>query len=105
METTMKVINLDEIRPKQYESNIERYGEDGCIICGRPLSERDMENGKFVHMLPNGDITDSQELDGKIPENHDLGWWQVGCTCYKNFLKAAYTKPIKTWMVENGYAK
>ena len=91
----MKVINLDEIRPKQYESNIERYGQDGCIICGRPLSERDMENGKFVHMLPNGDITDSQELDGKIPENHDLGWWQVGCTCYKNFLKAAYTKPVK----------
>ena len=105
MATTMKVINLDEIRPKQYESNIERYGEDGCIICGRPLSERDMENGKFVHMLPNGDITDSQELDGKIPENHDLGWWQVGCTCYKNFLKAAYTKPVKTWMVENGYAE
>lgn len=101
----MKVINLDEIRPKQYESNIERYGEDGCIICGRPLSERDMQNGKFVHMLPNGDITDSQELDGKIPDNCDLGWWQVGCTCYKNFLKAAYTKPIKTWMVENGYAK
>ena len=60
----MKVINLDEIRPKQYKSNIERYGEDGCIICGRPLSERDIENGKFVHMLPNGDITDSQELGG-----------------------------------------
>ena len=60
---------------------------------------------KFVHMLPNGDITDSQELDGKIPENHDLGWWQVGCTCYKNFLKSAHTKPVKTWMVENGYAE
>lgn len=105
MNATMKVINLDEIRPKQYESNIERYGEDGCIICGRPLSERDMQNGKFVHMLPNGDITDSQELDGKIPDNYDLGWWQVGCTCYKNFLKAAYTKPVKTWMVENGFAE
>ena len=103
METMMKVINLDEVRPRQYESNIERYGEGGCVICGRPLSERDMENGKFVHMLPNGDITDSQELDGKIPENHDLGWWQVGCTCYKNFLKAAYIKPVKTWMAENGY--
>ena len=103
METIMKVINLDEVRPKQYESNIERYGVGGCIICGRPLSERDMNDGKFVHMLPNGDITDSQELDGKIPENHDLGWWQVGCTCYKNFLKAAYTKPVKTWMAENGY--
>lgn len=105
MNATMKVINLDEIRPKQYKSNIERYGEDGCIICGRPLSERDMENGKFVHMLPNGDITDSQELDGKIPDNADLGWWQVGCTCYKNFLKAANTKPVKTWMVENGYSE
>ena len=105
MEPTMKVINLDEIRPKQYESNIERYGADGCIICGRPLSERDMQNGKFVHMLPNGDITDSQELDGMIPCNEDLGWWQVGCTCYKNFLKAAYSKPVKTWMFENGYAK
>ena len=67
--------------------------------------ERDMEYGKFVHLLPNGDITDSQELDGKIPDNHDLGWWQVGCTCYKNFLKAAHTKPVKTWMVENGYAE
>ena len=103
MENIMKVINLDEIRPKQYESNIERYGIDGCIICGRPLSKRDMENGKFVHMLPNGDITDSQDLDGRIPETHELGWWQVGCTCYKNFLRAAYTKPVKTWMAENGY--
>ena len=101
----MKVINLYEIRPKQYESNIERYGVGGCIICGRPLSKRDLENGKFVHWLPNGDITDSQELDGKIPDNHDLGWWQVGCSCFKNFLKAAYTKPVKTWMVENGYAE
>ena len=64
-----------------------------------------MENGKFVHMLPNGDITDSRELDGKIPDNHDLGWWQVGCPSPKTSLQAAYTKPIKTWMVENGYAE
>lgn len=71
----MRVINLDEIRPEQYESNIERYGVGGCIICGRPLSERDMENGKFVHWLPNGDITDSQELDGKITDNHRLPEW------------------------------
>ena len=53
----MKVINLDEIRPKQYESNIERYGEDGCIICGRPLSERDMEQLKF---LPKLRLTEAQ---------------------------------------------
>ena len=103
MEIIMKVINLDEIRPKQYDFNIERYGVGGCVICGKPLSKRDMETGKYVHMLPNGDITDSRELDGRIPENRDLGWWQVGCTCYKNFLKAARTKPVKTWMAENGY--
>lgn len=101
----MKVINLDEIRPKQYEQNIERHGESGCIICGRPLSKKDMEHGKYVHLLPNGDITDSMELDGKIPGNEDLGWFPVGCTCHKHFLKAAQEKSVSAWMSENGYAE
>ena len=90
----------DEIFQETLETGYQEHVHletNGAIVT--------MENGKFVHMLPNGDITDSQELDGKIPENHDLGWWQVGCTCYKNFLKSAHTKPVKTWMVENGYAK
>ena len=51
METTMKVINLDEIRPNLYESNIESYGQGGCIICGRPLSGIDMEQLKFLPKL------------------------------------------------------
>lgn len=33
----MKKILLEEIRTKQYENNIERYGEysDTCICCGK----------------------------------------------------------------------
>lgn len=98
----MKVIDIDKIRTSNYESNIDRYGEgDTCIICGRPLNDRDLTSGKWLHFLPNGDVTDSQELDGVIKDNWDLGWFQVGCTCYKNFLKAAEEKPVKTWIVEN----
>lgn len=99
----MKVINLDTIRPKQYESNIDRYGEDGCIICGRPMNDRDINAGYWVHMLPNGDITDSHELDGVIPDYADLGWWQVGCTCYRNFMKAANEVPVKEWRKQENW--
>ena len=97
----MKVINLDEIRPNLYESNIERYGQGGCIICGRPLSERDMQNGKFLHLMTTGDLTDSQVVEDGC--SIDQGWFQVGCTCYKNFLKAASVKPVKVWKQEVGY--
>ena len=97
----MKVISLDEIRSKQYKSNIERYGVAGCIICGRPLSERDMQNGKFLHLMTTGDLTDSQVVEDGC--SIDQGWFQVGCTCYKNFLKAASVKPVKVWKQEVGY--
>ena len=100
---TMKVINLNEIRPNQYERNIERYGEDGCLICGKPMTEKDWQACKKVHYLPNGDITDSMALEGVIPESMDLGWWMVGCTCYKNFLKASREVAVKTWRVENNF--
>lgn len=98
----MRVINLDNIRSKQYEINVENYGECGCLICGRPMTARDIQKGYFLHLLPNGDVTDSRE-SLNIPDNEELGWWQVGCTCYKNFLKAAEEKPVKTWKVEQGY--
>lgn len=99
----MRLIDIDKIRTKNYEANCEIYGDGGCIICGRPLNDRDMNAGHFLHWLPNGDVTDSTELDGIIPDSHDLGWWQVGNTCYKNFLKAAYEKPVLEWRQENNY--
>lgn len=100
----MRIIDIEEIRPKQYEANIERYGESGCIICGKPLNDREYIQGDcWLHWLPNGEVTDSDELDGKIPDCADLGWWQIGRTCYKHFLKAAHEKPAREWLIENGY--
>lgn len=101
----MKVINIDKLRTSQYWTNIDRYGEgdDICLICGKPLSNKDIQSGNWVHFLPNGDITDSKELDGIIPDSHDLGWWQVGNTCYRNFMKAATETPVKEWRIQNHY--
>lgn len=96
---TMKVINLDDIRPADYESRINGdWAEERCIICGKRITPNDKN---MVHMLPNGDITDSRcEF---IPENAELGWWLVGNTCYKKFQRMAQAVPVKTWREKNDY--
>lgn len=101
----MRIANLFDLRTEQYERNEERYRCDGecCIICGKPLKNSDIAAGHWVHWLPNGDITDSQELIGVIPDCAELGWWQIGNTCYRNFLKAAHDVPVMTWRAEQGY--
>ena len=102
-EETMRVIDLAEIQTKDYDKNCDRWGDDGCIICGRPLNEKDMKEGKFLHLMTTGDLTDSQVVEDGC--SIDQGWFQVGCTCYKNFLKAASVKPVKVWKQEVGYTE
>lgn len=95
----MKVINLDNIRPANYEANAARNGYmDTCLICGRKLKPTDKN---MVHYLPNGDITDEQ-LDF-IPACEELGWWEVGNTCYKTFQRLAHSVTVMEWKTANGY--
>lgn len=52
-----------------------------CVICGRPV--KDTVNIKMLRLVCGGDyITDSED-----DFEDDLGWFPVGNTCYKRFLK------------------
>ena len=88
---TIRVIGLNEIRPANYFENYDRYGCDGCIICGKPMKEG--SDDYWVHLTIVGDICeDSGEIKDQANGERDeiaQGWFQVGKTCYKKFLRSA----------------
>lgn len=53
-----------------------------CIICGKAVKET--PNIKLLRLVKAGRyITDSEE-----DFEDDMGWYPVGNTCYKRFLKS-----------------
>lgn len=101
----MKIINLDSIRDlKRYDANCDRYGDDGCIICGMPMKDRDLQEGKWVHLFTNGDISDyPQDLTNEQGGTRlDQGFFQVGCTCYRKFIRMAHEVNAEEYFQANG---
>ena len=77
----MKKILLEEIRSKQYENNIEAYGEwsDTCICCGKRTDEK-----YSIQMTTDGYLVDAEyELE------NSQGCFPIGKICLKKFNKKA----------------
>lgn len=75
-------IDLEEIRVKEYQNNIDRLGDgtNTCFICGKRIKK--MENAKYVHYLTNGNIV---SYGGDDIENSQ-GFFPVGSDCAKRLV-------------------
>ena len=82
MSTVQRIIQIpiDEVRSKQYESNIDKYGDhsDTCFICGKRIKA---DNKKYVQYLTTGEIisTDQEVEDSQ-------GFFPVGSDCAKKLV-------------------
>jgi hypothetical protein len=77
----MKKFLLEEIRTKQYENNIERYGEysDTCICCGKRTVEK-----YSIQMT-----TDGYLVDADYEVKNSQGFFSIGKICLNKFNKKA----------------
>jgi hypothetical protein len=75
-------IDLEEIRAKEYQNNIDRLGENTntCFICGKRI--KNMEKAKYVHYLTNGNII---SYGGDDVEDSQ-GFFPVGSDCAKRLV-------------------
>jgi hypothetical protein len=75
-------IDLEDIRVKEYQNNIDRLGEyaNTCFICGKLI--KNMEKAKYVHYLTNGNII---SYGGDDVENSQ-GFFPVGSDCAKKLV-------------------
>lgn len=81
-----KIQNKDYM--EQYEKTDAHY-RDGflqCPICGRQAEvEKNFNAGRSLRIIDGGStITDE---DFEINDGSDVGWWPVGATCWKKWLK------------------
>lgn len=82
-------IAYEKIRAKDYEKWEYRdcdceHGDCPCIVCGKTV-----KNAKTVRQLrlyAGGELLTDSEEPGL---EDDMGWFPVGATCYKKFLKMA----------------
>jgi hypothetical protein len=82
MNTVQKIIQIPigEIRSKQYENNIDKYGDhsDTCFICGKRIKTI---NKKYVQYLTTGEIISTdQEVE------NSQGFFPVGIDCAKKLV-------------------
>lgn len=96
---TIKVICTDEslVYSPNYQENEERTMQkmakrDGkatyeriCGCCGREI--KNLETAKALHLIEGGRYFTEDERTINEKEGADMGWWTVGPTCYKKFLK------------------
>lgn len=85
----MKALKLSIQDIARRERNEELFGGDyNCIICGRPLSMH--KNLHSLHMCPDGStLIDDTDEPIKFDDCCDMGYFEVGNTCYKNFTERA----------------
>lgn len=62
-------------------------GNNPCVMCGKEIKE----NGKFyyLHMCPDGTLIDDQDDPIEFEPQCEMGYFPVGMSCYKRFLKQA----------------
>jgi len=69
------------------ETNRERFNgskhADECFLCGRGLTEKAVENGRFIHLTTDGLLVpqDAEGIDSQ-------GAFPVGSECAKRLPKA-----------------
>ena len=73
-EIPFREINLESVRSKNYDANLERLGEHSntCFICGKRTA-----SDAYVHYTTDGNLTNN-------PEHADSqGLYSVGSECLK----------------------
>jgi len=84
---TLQEIGVKNIpQTKNYENNLERYGDnsDSCICCGRPTSEEFFINTVEGPEAIKADVT---EQDLEALGLYTQGMFPVGAVCAKKFGK------------------
>lgn len=83
---TYKTYRLSKQDIERKELNECKYGcSDVCAICGKPIKK----NGYMLHMMPDGMLVDDPHEEIKFDICTEMGYFEVGSTCYKNFQKKA----------------
>jgi len=87
------MINVDDVRSKNYDRNIEREGwgtdgRDNCILCGRIIED----TTHWIRMTVFGELV---EPDAEVPEANDQGCFPVGSGCLRKHpqLRGIVTQP------------
>ena len=82
-------LSANEIARKQRNEDLYGCG-DVCVMCGKPVKKRDFNEHKWLHMCPDGSLVDDKHdpITG-FDECAEMGYFEVGSTCYKHFLKNA----------------
>lgn len=85
----MKTYQLTREDIIRKERNEDLYGGDVvCCVCGKPIE--DHKKCKMLHMMPDGTLVDDeQDQITEIDPCAEMGYFEVGSSCYKKFLKNA----------------
>jgi len=80
-----------------WQRNLERHGETGCAICGKPVKGEPGANTHEGHVLdtrngwmwaPDGWDEMTDEDRSKYGDVDDYGWWPIGPDCHmRNVIK------------------
>ena len=85
----MKTYQLTREDIIRKERNEDLYGcGDVCCICGKPIEGH--KKYHMLHMMPDGTLVD--DINDQITEIDpcaEMGYFEVGSTCYKKFLQNA----------------
>lgn len=85
----MKAYQLTTAEEMRKEANESRFGYDHCCICGKPIDKESVKTLHMLHMCPDGTLVDDIHDPIEFDPASELGYWYIGCACYKRFLKKA----------------
>lgn len=87
-------LEINKIRNSDYDEQAERsdmnYKEGWlqCPICGKQAEvEKNFNAGRKLHLIDGGGTICDEETEQDCTGS-DVGWWPVGTTCWKKWMKA-----------------
>ena len=85
----MKAYKLTLVEEDRKERNESRGGEENCCMCGKPITKENAQGLHMLHMCPDGILVDDRHDPIEFEPTSEMGYFYVGDTCYKRFLKKA----------------
>lgn len=86
----MKYLKLSVEEEIKRDERLDDAGMCGCCLCGKAI--KDVQTKLMLHWLPNGAFVDDKDNPIEVEPCADLGYWEVGKTCYSRFLRTAQNK-------------
>lgn len=85
----MKAYKLTLAEEERKERNESRGGEENCCMCGKPIDKESTQRLHLLHMCPDGTLVDDRHEPIEFEPTSEMGYFYIGDTCYKRFLKKA----------------